>query len=245
MQEYLDQILSKIRTLSHSIILVGSNVTGSTSSESDIDLIIIVKDEESAKSVKKITRVVQNSNDRHSLDCKIYTEQEFVKAKTGRDHFFLWSAFKNSRTLHGCDSWTNIKLIPSKVTSILWNCIREIENATVLIEMRAQFTGVCFKLYSSLKTVYFGEVCFMKMNDSRKSAFIQEILGDQYRICLNRYKWVAGQLEDHSTEKLKVPSNIDRRYRDSDYKKLEGICKSASEFVSRRVPELIKVIEEI
>ncbi len=229
--------------LCKSIILVGSWAKGCETSDSDIDLVIITDDDVSISQVRKIVQLHNCKTSENSFDCKIYSEAEYMKAKVGKDNFFLWSALKDYEILHGPESWTQVKLIPNMATSLLWKCIEDLEESCRLLDARAEFTGCCFRIFSSLKTIFFAEQLLLDKKIGQKEAYLRSILSNKYSVACDRYKWVSMHLADSTRDIIRVPASIDRQYRENDYKQMYGSGTNALSFAKPRVTELVRALE--
>ena len=100
-REILDNYLTKISKDSLSIVLVGSHVCGTSQGDSDIDLIVLTKNHDISLIVFEARKLLNQSKPRPLLDCKIYTEIEFSKAKVGLKNLFLWTCKLNGEVLSG------------------------------------------------------------------------------------------------------------------------------------------------
>ncbi len=243
----LDDFLSKARPLADSIVLVGSSVDGNVTKNSDIDLIVIAKDSISAAQLRKISKQFEGIGDRPLLDTKVFTEQEFVKARNSKDNFFFWSCTRNGKILHGRDILNDVKFNPDIATSLMWDCIAEIENAYRDLEVRVQFTGCCFKILSSLTTLYFAEKLILKEKTPiiGKEEYLKSMLGNQYSVARDRYYWVARQMSDDQRQKLKVSKHADKRYGVKAYSNMTSSATEILEIVHSKVLKLVREIESI
>lgn len=242
---FLKDLVEKIQTFCLSVMLIGSRARGCETPESDIDIVVIAKEKESVKQIHSLLQLQTQLNDNLQLDCKVFTESEFQKAKNGQDNFYWWNALEDARVLFGNDSWCPTKLIHSNTSSLLWNCITELENAFTMLEAQTQFTGACYRIVSSLKTIFFAERIFLQKTEEekRKDMFLRDTLGDQYDIASSRYNWVSQQLGDSLDKKLKVSSKIDRKFKKQAYLRMYDKSVIILDLVKKRVPELMKKIE--
>ena len=243
----LDDFLSKARPLADSIVLVGSSVDGNVTKNSDIDLIVIAKDSISAAQLRKISKQFEGIGDRPLLDTKVFTEQEFVKARNSKDNFFFWSCTRNGKILHGRDILNDVKFNPDIATSLMWDCISEIESACRDLELQVQFTGCCFKILSSLTTLYFAEKLILQRKTPivGKEEYLKSMLGNQYSIARDRHYWVVRQMPDERMRKLRVPTSVDRRFGVKAYSDLFSRASLVLERVHSKVPELVRKIESL
>lgn len=243
----LDEFLSKAKSLADSIVLVGSRVDGNVTKNSDIDLIVIAKDSISAAQLLKISKQFEGIGGRPLLDTKVFTEQEFVKARNSKDNFFLWSCTRNGKILHGRDILNDVKFNPSITTSLMWDCISEIESACRDLEVQVQFTGCCFKILSSLTTLYFAEKLILKEKTPiiGKEEYLKSMLGNQYSVACDRYYWVVRQMSDDQKQRLKVSIHADRKYGVKAYSNMTSCVTEILEIVHSKVLKLVREIESI
>jgi len=103
---------------SKSIVLVGSHAFVEARNDSDVDLIVITSDVETAREVKNSIAKLQSASSNNSIDCKVYTEKGFAAAKSGKEHLFLWTALRNGSLLCEEDIRESIKLKFLKIDHI-------------------------------------------------------------------------------------------------------------------------------
>ena len=142
-------MVEQIGARATSIMIVGSYVENLSHDQSDIDLVILCNNPENRKEIKKILSSKSLMHDRPSLDCKIFTESEFRRAKTSDQHFFLWSSLQHSICLHGRNISKEIKLNLNLVVNNLWNIIKQIEEVYRLLDSHVQFSGCWYQQCTS------------------------------------------------------------------------------------------------
>jgi hypothetical protein len=214
--------------------LVGSYAYGEARSDSDIDLLVITQDVESAERVKNSIDALQSDSPGNSIDCKVYTEKGFAAAKSGKEHLFLWAALSKGELLCGEDIRDGIKLNPTLITESIWHLIDELSSCRDSLKNRSQFTGCCYYIYYSLVTSYFLDRFILQFNHNcqPKVDFMRERLLNTYDIIKDRYQWVI----DHVTNPevsctIKIPKATDRKFSEKQYLEILNICKSTLEYL--------------
>lgn len=223
-----------------SLILTGSMVDNSTNSHSDIDFIVITSDDSQKEKVRRISSKIQKAIPQFLIDCKIYTIDEYNRAKGGQDHFFLWTSFKKCRILHGLELSQDVKLKPQLVKDALWKYISDVENASSLLSAEVQFTGACVTLYLAAATAYFVDKFILSSGrPSTKREYLKLHLGRGFPLITERYGWIRRQVLDSTTvRQLKVSTKIDRRYSSSEYAVVRESAESVLTINQRVLREL-------
>jgi len=226
-----------------SLIITGSIVNSSANEESDVDFIFVVTDDTQKKKVAQIVNNVQRLARSIRIDCKIYTEKEFILAKGGRDHFFLWSSFVKSRILQGQDLRGQVQLKLHLVRDILRDSLSMLEDASLSLSDEMHLTGSCMTIFSALAASFFIELYILDSigQSKTKREYLKSILGEGYQLVSERYQWVRDHVPDtQSTGKFKIPSKADRSFSKADYRLIHdsaemvlGIIKRVEQAVSR------------
>ena len=225
----------------------GSKALEISTAQSDTDLIIIAIDN---AAVNQIQEVLENQNDssvRPELDCKIYTEEEFLRDKESKGNFFLWTAFMNSRVLLGEDISSKVKMNPSLVRNINWNSLEDLENACSNFESNNQFTGSCFSFYSSLTTLYFAEKYLLHVGKMKltKDEYLKRRTGNHYNLIRQKYYWVAKKWRVKTSEIVRIPRKIDSKFSVKDYAGLHEVASRAVEYYHTKIAAIVESLEEI
>ena len=218
-----------------SIVLVGSQAEGGALDNSDIDLIIIAQDERDAEEARRLENWLNKPHDRPVLDCKVYTQKEFMAAKGGRENRFLWTSLRNGRVLSGRDITREVKLLPQSVVDDAWSSVKNVEESRDSLSAMVKFTGSCYYMFDALTTVYFIEKHVLHSIDARtrKADFIRTLLGDQFEKARERYYWVARHVETKTgAGVLRVSGSIDRRYGKKEYTALLHACNDVLDYVT-------------
>ncbi|MFX1369494.1 MAG: nucleotidyltransferase domain-containing protein [Promethearchaeota archaeon] len=243
----LDDFIKRAEHFVKSVVLVGSRAEGSEGADSDIDLIITVDDIPTAKKLRAIQQSFQTSKGRPLLDCKIYTEQELSEAKSGREHFFLWTCMQVNKVILGQDVLAGIKLVPRKVIDFLWMCTTNVEEACRKLEAHIEFTGCCFSIYHAIVSLYFSEKFILHEGKSRgaKEDFIKSILETEYDIIRSRYYWVTSHLLDAPPHVLRIPAGVDKRYKQRNYGAMLSRTEAVLDILHSRIPIVVKMLESL
>ena len=242
--ELNNEILSNMAKKAHSILLAGSWAEDRHGATSDIDLVIIALDDNDAKELHRMTQAFGQHSSRATLDCKIYTEKEFLIAKNGGENFFLWSCMQSGKILHGRDIRKEVKLNTNGVKESLWNCISELEHALIKLESSSEFTGCCYQLYESLSTFYFAEKHFLKNGEHThsKEEFIESILGKEFKIVRERYYWVARKARSES-KNLRISHRTDAKHAKREYAELYWKVDEVVNLLDSKVKKLVATID--
>jgi len=240
--DMLIQLVNRLHSFTSSIMLTGSLASGLDGPLSDIDLIIICKKEEDIDTVRNAVPHVKLHDGRPLFDCKIYTDEEFSRAKAGKDHLFLWNSFQNSKCLSGRDISHGIKLNYRIVIDTLWNLVSEMEEVIRLIADRAQYTGCCFQIISACSMAYFVQKLILKEKPpgETKESYLRTILGSEYLVARERYYWVASRIGTGTTKSYRIPKDTDKKYGPKDY---DAMVAPGQE-VLRRFRQLITRVTE-
>jgi len=243
----LEEFLGRINGLVKSVVLVGSKVMEKTTERSDTDLIIIANDKNAVEQIQRILQNQDDSSNRPELDCKVYTEEDFSKAKGGKSNFFLWTALMNSRVLLGHDISSEVKMKPNLVRSALWNSQEDVENACSNFESNTQFTGSCFSLYSSLTTLYFAEKHFLRGGQMKitKEEYIRKIVKNQHETTRNRYYWVARKWRTSNSEIVNIPLNIDKKFHGTDYANMYEVTSQALQYFQTMTAKILTCLDHM
>ncbi len=231
--KWANRQIIKFCNLAKSIVLTGSHATDEAKSTSDVDFLIVANDTSSAESIKESISKVSSEAGRPRLDVKIYTENEFKNAKSGKEHLFLWTALSNGQVLCGEDITQCIELNKRRVVNRVWGELQTITDCVDKLEMNTQFTGCCFSLYQALKTIYFVErVILEKSGCPPKRVFIEQMLEKAYNLVRERYYYVTRQVKDPEFSRdIKLPLSVDRKFDSSDYRIARKQCKMVVDYL--------------
>ena len=221
-----DHLIDLFGHISTSIMLVGSHANNSAHTKSDIDVIII---SENHKECQKIISTVLNDTkkmNRRLIDFKIFTLDEYNKAKTSEEHFFLWSCMQDAICLHGIDLSNDIRLSFTLLRDHLWHLISQIEEVIGFLDLQVQFSGSCFHLNVALSTAYFVKKQILKeiTSSQSKEVFIQSYFDKQYTNARERYYWVVSKIDKSSRRKLRISKRADS---DIDHETYEEMREKA------------------
>lgn len=220
----LEPFVEQVSSYCHSIVLVGSHAIGEGDSDSDIDLIILSNTTKEADYIKRAVDDQKRWRDSRSLiDCKVYTLEEFQRAKSGPQNRYLWTCLKNGLLLHGEDIRDSVRLDPNQVSDSYWAIVQSIEDACLNLSRQTQYTGSSYILYEALGTTYFIDrhvLCSLKSGE-RKEQFIESILGNEFSVCRERYYWVSRHIRpDASETRMRIPMSADKRYGPNMYSRM-------------------------
>ena len=92
---YIDQLVEALKKADpYKIILFGSNVNGTANENSDIDMVVILDNNDVAKTYKErlmkklyINRLVRNINYKIALDILVYSKEEYKIIKNYGNYF--------------------------------------------------------------------------------------------------------------------------------------------------------------
>jgi hypothetical protein len=237
-----ENLLLRIGSLATSIMLVGSHVENTYHDQSDVDFIIVCDGSDERRQIKKVLPSRALMNGRPSLDYKVFTEDEYNKAKTSEKHFFLWSCMQHAICLHGKDISKDIKLSLNLVVDNLWNLIRQTEEVHRLLDLQVHFSGCCFHLYGAASTMYFVKKDILKDGSSSvaKEAFIQTTFGKQYSVVRSRYYRLSSKIDLDSEKPLRIKSKDDCGIGPEAYEKM----KEKTEMVLMALREVVERVQE-
>ncbi len=216
----IKRFVSTASEFSLSIMLVGSQAMGLAHDDSDIDLIVITKGHEEVAQVLQIAENLESESERPLLDCKVYTEEVFNKAKSSIENRFIWTCIYTGKMLYGRDITKIIQIKPQYVIEEYWVHVQSTEQAVSNLESNLQFTGSCYHLYAVLGTTYFIHSLILSSIDRtyKKENFIASVLGDEFSRVRERYYWVVNHLDEKVIQTtVRIPSNIDNHYKKRDY----------------------------
>jgi predicted nucleotidyltransferase len=218
----LEDFLRRVTSASLAVVLTGSYANGQEHDHSDIDLIIVTKNLDAAQNIRTICNELNKSLTKPFLDCKVYTNQELIREKSGKGNLFLWTSLKNGKLLYGRDITTEIDLRPQAVIDLVWEHLVAIESACDMLELGTKFTGCCYQFYNALVTLYFINRYIFQSIDLTitKSNFMESHLGNHYKIVRERYYWVFNHLNDIFSNILNVPSAIDKKVKSKLYRQM-------------------------
>lgn len=220
-----------------SIVLVGSHALGIAHEESDIDLIVLTKQRKDVEIIHIIGKELNSSGPRPVIDCKVYTESEFSRARAGLDNRFLWTCLSNGKVLFGQDITKTVQLIPQRVSESYWKHIQDVEEGLRNLDVGVQYTGSCYSIYDALSTTYFVErfILHSIKGNMNKEEFIKMQLQTEYSKARERYYWVISHIEKANSErKLRIPAGVDRRFNRSDYKLMHSKVVDFLEILQNR-----------
>jgi len=239
--EWANHQIMKFCNLARSIVLTGSHAINEATPTSDVDFIVVAHDAVSAESIRASIRNVSKGAGRPFLDVKIYTADEFKKVKSGKEHLFLWTALSNGRVLCGEDITRGIDLNERRVVNTVWQELETITRCSDKLDMNTQFTGCCFSVYQALTTIYFVERFVLKeSNFLPKKAFIRQMLENAHNIVRERYYYVTRKVEaPEFTRDIELPSSVDRRFEQSDYRVVRKQCGKAVEYLQHAYPKIV------
>ncbi|NHI84153.1 MAG: hypothetical protein EAX81_07620 [Candidatus Thorarchaeota archaeon] len=216
----LDQFINLTAMYCKSIMLVGSQASGLTNEESDLDLIVIAHGHNEAMEVRKIASRFGTNMGRAILDCKVYTEDEFTRARSGSENRFIWTCMKQGKVVYGMDIIDTVQLKPDQTRDSYWEHIQNVENAILDLDNGIHFTGSCYHLYDALATTYFIEAFIFQsaIRKQRKEEFIASVLEKEYSIIRDRFYWVFKHISaDGLKNNIRVPSSMDQRFSRTHY----------------------------
>ena len=95
MKDYIDQLLEALRKADpYKIILFGSCANGSSDENSDIDMVVILDNNDVAKTYEErlnkklfINKLVRNINYKIALDILVYSKEEYNIVKSAGNYF--------------------------------------------------------------------------------------------------------------------------------------------------------------
>lgn len=244
-KQIVDRIVNQVSHETISLILTGSTVGSEVREESDIDFIAIVNDDAKKVEVFKKIRGLQNFQRNH-IDFKIYTKEEFKRAKGGQDNFFIWSSLNKAIILHGQDIREDVKLKPRLVLDAIWKHISKVESASNMLLDEVLFSGSCVTMYIAIVTSFFIEQLILKSikEPSYKHEYLKSHLNQGYRFILERYQWVRERAQGRiSVGNFRIPSKVDSRYSSVDYRILYELSISVLSKLRRVERELSKLYE--
>jgi hypothetical protein len=193
--------------------------------DSDIDLIVISKGHGEAAQVLKISEEMESERERPLLDCKVFTEEAFKKAKSSIENRVIWTCICTGKMLFGRDITKSVQLIPQYVIEEYWVHVQGVEQAVSNLESNLQFTGSCYRLYAALSTTYFIHSLILSLIDRtyKKENFIASVLGNKFSRVRERYYWVVNHLDEKVVQTtVRIPSNVDNRFKKRDYVSVQG-----------------------
>jgi hypothetical protein len=222
-KKVLEEFITNAADLAISILLVGSHALDIAHEDSDIDLIVIAKQERDVEIIQEIGKKLNTSVSRPDIDCKVYTESEFSSIRTGRENRFLWTCVSNGKVLFGEDITETIQLVPQRVSESYWTHVQSVEDACRNLDAGVQYTGSCHSLYDALSTSYFVDrFIFQSIKDGmNKEEFIKSHLRNEFSRVRERYYWIVGRIETaNSQDRLRIPVGVDRKFKESDYRRM-------------------------
>jgi len=220
----VQKFLLAAKDLLASVVLVGSHAVRRAREGSDIDLIVIARGDREAEAIRVIADRLNRGRIRPVLDCKVYTEREFLQAKSGRENRFLWTCLVNGKVLSGRDITHEVRLLPGLVKDAFWTHVQYVEDACDKLREHVQFTGSCFRIYDALATTYFVERFILNVTSPNlsKEDFVQSYLGHQYEKVRDRYYWVMRHIRSNAVDTLRVPASADRKFGREEYTRVRG-----------------------
>jgi hypothetical protein len=232
-KEWACQLMKKYCESARSVLLIGSHALGEANHNSDIDFIVITDNVNISDNIRTSLDKSVRDIGQFFLDAKIYTQDEFKNAKSGKEHFFLWTALSSGRTICGEDIRRRIDLNKRIVVNLVWECLETITSCSDKLEMNTQFTGCCFTLYQSLATTYFVERFVLEeSNCPPKRLFMQQMLDNAYNLVRKRYDHVTRQVkEPEFSQDIKLPLSVDRKFDPSDYRIVRKQCKMVVDYL--------------
>jgi predicted nucleotidyltransferase len=237
----LDEFLTVAGEHLVSVVLVGSHATGQAQKNSDIDLIVIAEDECATKVFREIVEGFDRSGLRPLLDCKVYTEEEFGRAKSGHENRFLWTCLIDGKVVWGKDISKEVQLNPKLVSDSYWQHIRGVEEACSNLQSGVRYTSSAYHLYDALNTTYFVEKFILHSIEGNihKEGFIRQKLGGEFVQARDRYYWVmhhAGATRPSS--RLQIPTAVDKKFKRSDYERMHDAARNVLELVHVKHKEI-------
>jgi len=228
-----------------SIILTGSHAMDESTSSSDIDFIAIVNGTNSAERIRRSISKRSAKGNRPLLDVKVYTEEEFRKAKSGKEHLFLWTSLTGGETLCGEDITQSITLNKRRLVDTVWKELQGVVDCVDKLEMRTHFTGCCFTLYQALATIYFVQKFVLEQSGHpSKSVFMRDMLGDAHDLVRDRYYYVANRTEESElTQDVSIPTSADRKFDEADYSLVQQKCEEAVSNLRKNYSKIAKWTE--
>jgi hypothetical protein len=150
----------------------------------------------------------------------MYTESEFSTARTGLENRFLWTCLSNGKVLFGEDIRNTVRLAPQRTSESFWKHVQSVEDACRNLGTGIQYTGSCYSIYDALSTNYFVDrfIFHSIEDDISKEESIKLQLGNEYTRVRERYYWIASRIKAlHLQNKLRVPTDVDRKFNRKDY----------------------------
>ncbi|MGV9170021.1 MAG: nucleotidyltransferase domain-containing protein [Promethearchaeia archaeon] len=243
--EWAKQQVTKHCDLAKTIILIGSHATDEATSTSDIDFIAITENANAAERIRRSISKRSMKDNRPLLDVKVYTEEEFRKAKSGKEHLFLWTALTTGQTLCGEDITQNITLNKRRLVNTVWEELQGVVDCVDKLEMRTRFTGCCFALHHALATMYFGQKFVLEHSRySSKSVFMRNMLGNALDLVKDRYYYVASRVEKPElAQDIRIPASVDRKFSEADYNLVRQKCEKSMAYLRQKYSKVAEWAE--
>ena len=213
-----------------SLYLVGSYSSGDVLISSDIDIIIIVRNDDAIRTVSKIFEEFRSQIE-PMLDIRVYTRDSFNKANNGLDHFSIWSNIQSGLLIIG--SPIAVKLKPNLVKAGLLHWIDRIDESICHLEVHTQFEGTCFLLYSALVWFFFIDKHLIHEYKGKisKVGALRNVFGDmQETISLNYEKTLQKIRKKKINQGEKIRFKETRRWSEVEYSMLLGIAEDVNEY---------------
>lgn len=245
LSDYMVRFMPIALEFSISIILTGSFARSTASSESDVDILVVVQEEKSRKRLRRALNREQLGQvyQKRVADVKILTKSELMEQAEGTHNFIAWSLLDGSLLLYGEDLRESVKLEPVQLGRLTAGMLDRLNETHQMLEYGTGFQGACMTVVDILNTLYFIQKKIVLKSDTAKSRhrFLQDALGPMVDILLQVYRSSQERLPSFSGlgPVARFRRSHDRRYTTEQYKELLG-CVQTVERMTRTIYAMVQ-----
>ena len=189
----LDVIISTVDAHCKSIILCGSWADGTSTNQSDLDLLFITEEEDEKNAV--ITSLVRllSKPQKPVYDCRVLSRQDILRLSEGTQHFALWLLLSTGIVISGSVLNDIVKLDLEKVRVLLSNILERINHCIASLESNIHYAGACLHSAYIARTLFFIDKHLLRNghHPELKKAYIKRLIGPPFKTVEKLYNEIA------------------------------------------------------
>jgi len=191
--QILDEIMAGVSAYCTSIVLFGSWAEGTSTNQSDLDILFIAKDEDDKNTAMTVLEGLLSETRSQVYDCKVLSMNNILRLSEGPQHFAIWLMLTTGVVLNGSNLSNFVKLEHERVRTLMNELLERINDCISSIESNIHYTGACVQTAYITRTLYFVETHLLKNgpHHERKQEYIKRLLGPSYTTIERLYSEVA------------------------------------------------------
>ncbi|MHA2323568.1 MAG: hypothetical protein ACXACG_18220 [Candidatus Thorarchaeota archaeon] len=225
----LDKLIPTIGARCKSVILCGSWAEGTSSVNSDLDILFIPEDENNKRTTITILKNILSSKaNRLVYDCKVLSIDDINKLSKGNEHFAIWLMMSTGVVLQGSNLKGMLKLDMERVRVLINRLSDSINDCLATLESNIQFSGACVKAAYISRSLFFISRHLLKKHHhpELKTEYIRQLLGPIYDTVEQVYRNVVisrKSLGEFGVDQ-RIQARKDKGYSQKQYQELHNAC---------------------